>query len=196
MLRQVVLVIALAALAALGGCPGSTATAPRTAAVSGERLTVPGAPVPIYAYAGPIVAYADGDRGAYVVRVAAGAAGDPVRAELAARGSDDVVGDDGYVMRLTAAEREAMAGRAGVVAVSPLQPSARRRDVAAATAATRAVRIDLFADATTDEGAAIAAWIAMRGGRVRWQGPTALIAELPVDAVGAAASLSPVRWVE
>ena len=58
------------------------------------------------------------------------------------------------------------------------------------------VRIDLFADASADEAAAVAAWIGWRGGTVGWRGPTALTATLPADQIGPASRLSPIRWVE
>ncbi len=166
--------------------------------VSGERLVVPGAPVALYAYPDVIATYPADERGAYVVRLAAGPDGDRVRATLEAAHGDDLVGDDGHVARLTAAERDLLAARPEVLAVSPLAPGDRRPEDRPPASAGGAVelRIDLFADASADEAAAIAAWIAWKGGAVHWQGPTALTATLPVESIVAASRLSPVRWVE
>lgn len=202
MRRWLALRSSLALAAALGlGCPGAGPGAqPPAVAVSGERLDVPGAPIALYAYPEVIASYPADDRGAYVVRLAAGPAGARARAALEAAHGDDVVGDDGHVARLTAAERDLLAARPEVLAVSPLAPGDRRARVASAatpsSAARTEVRIDLFADASADEAAAVAAWIAWKGGVVHWQGPTALTAELPADAIVAASRLSPVRWVE
>ncbi len=202
------LAVALAGLTAatvLGGCPAPTgvpsgARAPAVVARA-ERVETPGAPIAIYLYPETITAYPDDDRGAYVVRLGPGPEGDAARAELEALSGGDLVGDDGHVVRLSAAAQAALVGRPGVRAVSPLQPAERRPPAASslaasATAASVAVRIDLFADASADEAAAVAAWITARGGVIGWRGPTALAAELPRAAIAAAARLSPVRWVE
>lgn len=141
-------------------------------------------------------AYPADDRGAYVVHVAPGPAGARTRAALEAAHGDDVLGDDGLVARLTAAERDELATHAEVLAVTPLAPIDRRAMVGSAATGAVEVRIDLFADARADEAAAVAAWIAWKGGTVHWQGPTALTATLPAVAIVAASRLSPVRWVE
>lgn len=183
-------------IAALGGCPKAAGPGPYPAVVaSGERLMVPGAAVALYAYPDTIVAYPVEDRGAYEVRLAAGPDGDRVRAEWGGR-LDDLV-DDGYAVRLGADERTRLAATAGVIAVVPLQPAQRRSTRAPVVTEGQAdVRLDLFADVSTDEGAAVAAWIEWRGGAVTWRGRAALTARLAVDDIAAAARLSPVRWVE
>ena len=193
MVRSAALVFVIGAL---GGCPRVQPEPRELAGPSSDgRLMVPGAAVAIYAYAEVIAAYPAEDRGAYVVRLAAGPDGDRVRAGLDGH-LDDVV-DDGHAIRLGPSERDAMREEPGVVAVVPLQPAQRRSARAPMIKDGQAeVRIDLFTDVGADEVAAIRAWIAWRGGTVTWQGPTALTARLPVDAIAAAARLSPVRWVE
>lgn len=160
-----------------------------------QVLAVPGATASLYAYPETIEAYAPADRGAYVLRL--GGSADERRvlaAELAA--GDDGFGDDGYVVRLDAAAAAALATRAGVVAVTPLQPRDRLGLVVDRATELPEVRIELFADAGAAEVDAIAAWIAWRGGRVLWRGRTALRARVPLEARTEAAHLSVVRWIE
>lgn len=183
----------LMVIAVLGACHRGGAARPHPTE-EGEWLTVPGAERGLYAYGSSIAEYAHDDRGGYVVVVSPEAGGDAARAEIAARAGDDVLGDDAYVMRMTARERDALRARAGVVGVVPLQPGDRSTSRAGLDG--RDVRIDLFDDASADEVAAVAAWIAWRGGAVRWRGPRSLVASLPTGAIADAARLSPVRWVE
>lgn len=200
-MRSVVAAVGLIGLLAAGCGPAGPAATPAPARItSGERVAVPGAADVLVAYPETIIAYRADDRGAYVVVLEPGPAGDAVRARLRAGGDADAVGDDGEVRRLTAAEHEALITTAGVRAIPVLQPSERRSAVTMAAAraggAPVDVRIDLFYDASADEAAAVAAWIAWRGGTVGWRGPTALTATLPADQIGPASRLSPVRWVE
>lgn len=186
MLRTLLIATTLVGLA---GCPRGAPERPE--APAGERVQLPGVAIALYAYPETIAAYVEADRGAYVVRIADGV--DGARAALEAQAGDDVLGDDGLVLRLTSAERAAVAARPGVVEVRPLQPAERR---AARAPEPSTLRIDLFADASADETAAVAAWIASVGGSVTWRGATALVAALPPAQIAAAARLSPVRWVE
>lgn len=160
-----------------------------------QRLAVPGAAVALYAYPEAIERYAPDDRGAYLVRIS-GSADErrAIAAELAA--GDDVVGDDGYVVRLDATRATALAARPGVVAVTPLQPTARLGIIVDRATELPEVRIDLFADASGAEVDAVAAWVTWRGGRVLWRGRAALRARVPLEARSEAARLSVVRWIE
>ena len=101
-----------------------------------------------------------------------------------------------YVVRRTAAEVAALTGRAEVLAVSPLQAVDRRGVLVDTATELPEVRIELFADASADEVAAIAAWVTWRGGQVLWRGPTALRARVPHEARTEAGQLSIVRWIE
>jgi hypothetical protein len=119
--------------------------------------------------------------------------------------ADDVSGD-GFVVRLDDGARARIAALAEVGAIVPLAPAARLGAIGAASATTGAttagsagatiVRVDLFDDASADEGAAVAAWIAAHGGSVVTRAPTALVARLDRSSAIAAASLPAVRWVE
>jgi hypothetical protein len=109
---------------------------------------------------------------------------------------DDLHGDDGYVVRLTAAEVATWRGRAEVHAVAPLQPSDRQGVLVDRATELPEVRIDLLPDASADELAAVAAWVTWRGGQVLWRGRAALRARLPHEAREEAARLSVVRWIE
>ncbi|MEZ4399861.1 MAG: hypothetical protein R3B06_07570 [Kofleriaceae bacterium] len=160
-----------------------------------QVLTPAGAPVPLYSYPEALAAYAPGDRGAYVVRLAGDAATRQRAAAQLALG-DDVAGDDAYVIRLDATTAAALAARPGVVAVAPLAPADRRGVLVDRASAAPEVRVELFADATADEVAAVAAWITWRGGQVRWQGRAALRAQVPLEARTEASRLSVVRWIE
>lgn len=154
-----------------------------------------GAPVALYAYGEVIGDYAPEDRGAYVVQLAG--APETRRAAAARLGAgDDLHGDDGYVVRLTAAEVATWRGRAEVHAVGPLQPVDRRGALVDRGSELPEVRIELFADATADEVEALAAWITWRGGAVAWRGRTAVRAQLPQEARDEASRLSIVRWIE
>lgn len=183
----------LAALALVATC-GPPAPRPRAPAEPWERLEVRDAPIPLYLYPDVIERYAPDDRGAYVVRVPDGP---ERRGVLEAIGAgDDIAGDDGYVVRLAAAERDEAAGRSGVAGVAPLQPADRRSLLVDRATELPEVRIDLFRDASPDEVAAIGAWIVARGGRVLWSGRIALRARVPREAIAEASRLSPVRWIE
>ncbi|HVK73866.1 MAG TPA: hypothetical protein VM734_11130 [Kofleriaceae bacterium] len=190
------------ALVVIAACRTAPAPTPVPAA-PWQQLAVPGAPAPLIAYPDPIERYAPADRGAYVVRIA-GASGEPAddearRALVASLGAgDDILGEDGYIVRLSAAARDALATRPGVASVAILQPSDRRSMVLLADRSDELpeVRIDLFADATADEVAAVAAWVDWRGGRVLWRGRAALRARVPREAFEEASRLSPVRWIE
>ncbi len=154
-----------------------------------------GAPLALFAYGEVIADYAPEDRGAYLVQLAG--APESRRAAAARLGAgDDLHGDDGYVVRLTAAEVAAWRGRAEVRAVAPLQPVDRRGALVDRGSELPEVRIELFADATADEVAALAAWITWRGGAVAWRGRTAVRAQLPQEARAEASRLSIVRWIE
>lgn len=193
------------ALVALAGCPrgapvrdGRHATAPGANAEgdpAAERVALPGQ-APLYLYAATITTYPADDRGAYVVDVEAGVAGDAARAQL----GDDVIGEAGRVVRLSAEERGRVATMAGVRGVRALQPVERAAPSLAARAAAAGdaidVRIELFADARAAEVDAVAAWIEAAHGRVTWRGPTALTATVPSAAIVRVPRLSPVRWVE
>lgn len=179
-------------LIAAAACSGRTA-GPR-APDPWQRVEPAGAAVALYAYPETIERYAPEDRGAYVVRVPDGPERRAVLEGLGA--TDDITGEDGYVVRLAAAERDAVAARAGVSGVEILQPAARRSPLVDRTAARPEARIDLFRDATPDEVAAVAAWIVERGGTVSWKGRIAVRAEAPREVLSEAARLSPVRWVE
>ncbi len=184
------LLVGVAALAACSGAPARPPVAPDP----WQQLAVRDAPIAMFLYPDPIERYAPGDRGAYVVRVP-----DLTerRAVLAAvGGGDDLSGEDGFVVRLDAAARDAVAARPGVTAVAILQPADRRSLLIDRATELPETRIDLFLDATGDEVAAVAAWITSRGGRVLWQGRIALRARLPREAVAEASRLSPVRWIE
>jgi hypothetical protein len=123
--------------------------------------------------------------------------GDERRGVLEAIGAgDDIAGDDGYVVRLGAAERDAVAARSGVAGVQILQPTDRRSLLVDKTTELPEVRIDLFRDAKTEEVASVGAWIVARGGRVLWKGRIALRARVPREAIAEASRLSPVRWIE
>jgi hypothetical protein len=159
-----------------------------------EKLEVRDAPVALYLYPDVIERYAPDDRGAYVVHVPDGPERRAVVEAIGA--SDDISGEDGYVVRLGATEREAVATRAGVSGVQILQPADRRSLLVDRTTELPEVRIDLFRDASTDEVTAVGAWIAARGGRVLWSGRAALRARVPREAVAEASRLSPVRWIE
>ncbi len=184
-----------AGLVASAGCPGGARPKAVAAPVGWEVLQPTGTAVALYRYDEPIAAYAPEDRGAYVVRV---------RGEVEARHAaavalgvgDDVVGDDGYVVRRTAAEVAALTARAEVLAVSPLQAVDRRGVLVDTATELPEVRIELFADASADEVAAIAAWVSWRGGQVLWRGPTAVRARVPHEARTEAGQLSIVRWIE
>ncbi|MBK9037367.1 MAG: hypothetical protein IPL61_40020 [Myxococcales bacterium] len=183
--------LALVIGAACGSSPRSVVPAPDPWA----RLTPAGAPIALWSYPEAIERYAPEDRGAYVVRVRGSA---EERAAEAARfgATDDLVGADGYVVRLDAPALAALATRPPIASVAPLQPSDRRGLLADRATELPEVRIDLFADATTDEVAAVAAWVTWRGGQVLWQGPRALRARVPHEARDEAARLSVVRWIE
>lgn len=159
-----------------------------------ERLELRDAPATLYLYPDVIERYAPDDRGAYVVQVPDGA---ERRGVLEAIGAgDDIAGDDGYVVRLGAAERDAIAARGGVAGVQILQPVDRRSLLVDKTTELPEVRIDLFRDATAEEIASVGAWIVARGGRVLWKGRIALRARVPREAIAEASRLSPVRWIE
>lgn len=152
------------------------------------------APAALYLYPEVIERYAPDDRGAYVVRVPDGP---ERRGVLEAIGAgDDITGDDGYVVRLGAAERDAVAARAGVAGVQILQPADRRSLLVDKATEIPEVRIDLFRDATSEEVASVGAWIVARGGRVLWTGRIALRARVPREAIAEGSRLSPVRWIE
>ena len=178
------------------GCPGGAARPVAPAAADPwQRVEVPHTALVLYAYPDTITAYAPDDRGAYVVRIGGDeAARRALAAELGA--ADDLIGDDGYVARLGAAEATALSGRAGVVAVTPLQPRDRLGAMIDRTVELPEIRVDLFADARPDEVEAVAAWIVWRGGTVSWRGRTALRARVPLEARTEAARLSVVRWIE
>lgn len=177
----------------LVGCGGPAARA-RAPAEPWERLAVRDAPVALYLYPEVIERYAPDDRGAYVVRVPDGP---ERRGVLEAIGAgDDIAGEDGYVVRLSAAERDEVAARSGVASVQILQPADRRSLLVDRATELPEVRIDLFRDASADEIAAVGAWIAARGGRVLWSGRIALRGRVPREAIAEASRLSPVRWIE
>ncbi len=152
------------------------------------------APVPLYLYPDALERYAPDDRGAYIVRVPDGPERRGVLEAIGA--SDDIAGEDGYVVRLTTAERDEVAAKRGVAGVEPLQPADRRSLLVDRTTELPEVRIDLFRDASPDEVAAVGAWIVARGGRVLWSGRIALRARMPREAIAEASRLSPVRWIE
>ena len=182
------------ALIVVGACSAAPpAAAP--AATPWARLTPAGAPIALWSYPEAIERYAPEDRGAYVVRVRGSA---EARAAEAARlgATDDLVGADGYVVRLDAPAAAALATRPVIAGVAPLQPHDRRGLLTDRATELPEVRIDLFADATVDEVAAVAAWVTWRGGQVLWQGPRALRARVPHEARDEAARLSVVRWIE
>ena len=185
--------LALALALALAGC-GAPA-APKPPPPPWQRVQPAGAPIGLLAYGDHIDQYAPDDRGAYVVRIEGDAA---ARAALAATlgATDDVVGADGYVLRLDASAATALATRAGVRGVAPLQPVDRRGVLVDRGTELPEVRIDLFTDASPDELAAVAAWVSWRGGQVLWRGRAALRARLPHEARDEAARLSVVRWIE
>lgn len=177
---------------ALAACGTPARPAPTT---PWQRVQPTGAPVALVSYGAHIDAYAPDDRGAYVVQLD----GDPTaRAALAATlgATDDVVGADGYVLRLDATAARDLAGRAGVRAIAPLQPSDRQGVLIDRGTELPEVRIDLLPDASADELAAVAAWVTWRGGQVLWRGRAALRARLPHAAREEAARLSVVRWIE
>jgi hypothetical protein len=181
-----VLVLALAAC--------SSTTHPKAPADPWEKLEVRDAPVALYLYPETIERYAPDDRGAYVVRVPDGP---ERRGVLEAIGAgDDISGEDGYVVRLAAADQRAIAARPGVAGVQILQPADRRSLLVDKATELPEVRVDLFRDATGDEVAAVGAWITARGGRVLWTGRIALRARVPREAIAEASRLSPVRWIE
>ncbi|MBE7449137.1 MAG: hypothetical protein HS111_09635 [Kofleriaceae bacterium] len=181
----------LAAALAAAAC---RTPAPAAPPAPWQVVEVAGAPRPLYLYPEPIERYAPDDRGAYVVRVPDGPERDAVVAAVGA--GDDLVGVDGFVIRLVAAGRDALAARAGVAEVAILQPAARRSRLVDGAAEVAEVRVDLFADAHADEVAAVAAWLEARGGRVLWRGRAALRARVPRAAIAEASRLSPVRWIE
>jgi len=186
-------------LAALAAACHRGPTSPAARPDAWQRLTVPGAPVPLYAYPETIERYAPDDRGAYVVRIAPGEDAAALARSLGA--TDDILGEDGYVVRLDDGQRTTLAARPGVTAVAILQPAERRsllldRAPAADPATLPEARIDLFADASPDEVAAVAAWVTWRGGEVTWQGRLAVQARLPREVFHEASRLSPVRWIE
>lgn len=190
MARGLLIVTAvLACQACRGAAPPSPAPADPW-----QRLEVAGAPVALFLYPDPIERYSPEDRGAYVVHVGDGEGRRALLDELGT--TDDIAGSDGHVVRLDAAARDALTRRPGVRAVQILQPADRRSLLVDRTTELPEARIDLFRDATPDEVAAVAAWIGKRGGRVLWQGRTALRARLPREALSEASRLSPVRWVE
>ncbi|HUQ04916.1 MAG TPA: hypothetical protein VM261_20580 [Kofleriaceae bacterium] len=177
----------------LAAACGST-TRPKPPADPWEKLEVRDAPVALYLYPEVIERYAPDDRGAYVVRVPDGP---ERRGVLEAIGAgDDITGEDGYVVRLGAADEPAVAARQGVAGVQILQPADRRSLLVDRTTELPEVRIDLFRDARSDEVAAVGAWIVARGGRVLWTGRIALRARMPREAIAEASRLSPVRWIE
>jgi hypothetical protein len=181
--------IVITVLACRGAAPP-----PAAPAEPWQRLEIAGAPVALFLYPDPIERYAPQDRGAYVVHIADG---DGQRALLDELGTtDDIAGSDGHVVRLDTATRDALTRRPGVRDVQILQPADRRSLLVDKTTELPEARIDLFHDATPDEVAAVAAWIGARGGRVLWQGRTALRARIPREALSEASRLSPVRWVE
>ena len=106
---------------------------------------------------------------------------------------DDTVGD-GFVVRLDEAARARVAAMPAVAAIAPLPAAAKHGALPAS--GTAAVRIDLFADASSAEVDAVAAWVAAHGGAVAARGPAWLDATLPADAAAAAAQLAEVRWIE
>jgi hypothetical protein len=174
-------------------CSGAPAR-PKPPADPWERLEVRDAPAALFLYPDVIERYAPEDRGAYVVRVPDG----PERRDVleAIGAGDDIAGDDGYVVRLGAAERDAVAARAGVAGVQILQPADRRSLLVDKATELPEVRIDLFRDASAGEIASVGAWIVARGGRVLWTGRIALRARVPREAIAEASRLSPVRWIE
>lgn len=182
----------LGVLALLAAC-GSPAR-PRPPSDPWEKLEIRDAPTALYLYPEVIERYAPDDRGAYVVRVPEG----PERRGLLETigAGDDITGEDGYVVRLGATERDAVAARRGVADVQILQPADRRSLLVDPTTELPEVRIDLFRDASTDEVAAVGAWVVARGGRVLWTGRIALRARVPREAIAEASRLSPVRWIE
>lgn len=184
-----------AALVVGAGCPSGARPKTVAAPVAWEVLRPTGTAAALYRYDEPIAAYAAEDRGAYVVHVR-GDSETRHAAAIALGVGDDVVGDDGYVVRRTAAEASALATRAEVSAVAPLQAVDRRGLLVDTATELPEVRIELFADATTDEVAALAAWVTWRGGQVLWQGPSALRARVPHEARTEAGQLSIVRWIE
>jgi hypothetical protein len=183
--RSLLLVLALAA------CSGTPKRADPWEVVRAEGAT-------LYVYPEVIERYAPDDRGGYVIHPPAGAGAEAREAlieALAPADPDDIV-DDGVVMRLGAAERDAMAARPDVGAVVILQPDLRRGMLWDRDAATAEVRIDLFADADDAEREAVASWLEKRGAIIEWRGPAALRARVPQDAIRDVARLGPVRWVE
>lgn len=191
-IRRLGALLCVAGFACRGGdARRSTAPAPDP----WQRVELPHSAVTLYAYPDPIVRYAPDDRGGYVVHLA-GEAGARRALAIELRAGDDVVGDDGYVLRLTEAEATALAARAGVTAVTPLAASARLGAMIDRSSELPEVRIELFADARADEVEAMAAWVAWRGGTVSWTGRTALRARLPLEVRADAARLSVVRWIE
>jgi hypothetical protein len=186
--------VALASVVAvLVACHGTPPSTPRPAE-PWQRLELPGAPVALFLYPDPIERYAPDDRGAYLVHVTEGVERRAALEELGS--SDDIAGADGFVLRLSEAERATALTRPGITGVQILQPADRRSLLVDRTTELPEARIDLFRDASPDEVAAVAAWIEARGGRVLWKGRLALRARLPREALAEAARLGPVRWVE
>jgi|GEM_PF-2695344 len=187
--------LGLCLIAILVGCSGGARHVVAPAPDPWERVEVPHSDAALYVYPEAITRYAPHDRGAYVVRIAGDAAARrAVASELHA--GDELYGDDGYVVRLEAAAATALAARAGITSVTPLQPTDRIGNVVDRTSELVEVRVELFADARADEVAAVAAWITWRGGAVSWQGRTALRARVPLEARTEASRLSVVRWIE
>src|SRR4051794_7832997 len=109
--RVVVVALSLAA-----GCRPPPPTAPVAVEPDPwETVVVPGASAPLYLYPAVIARYSPRDRGAYVVRVrgtdveARRALARTLVRSLPGRDPDDVVDEDGFVVRLTGAERDALA---------------------------------------------------------------------------------------
>lgn len=184
--------VAVAVVVSLAGCRPSP---PRGPAPTWQTVQPDGAPQPLYFYADEIAGYAPDDRGAYVVRVDGDAAARRAIGQDLAR-TVDVFGDDGFVVRGTAAEAAAWAARPGVRAVAPLQPVDRRGVLVDRGTELPEVRVELFADAAPAEVDALTAWITWRGGQVLWRGKAAVRARLPHEARVEASRLSSVRWIE
>jgi hypothetical protein len=196
--RVVVVALTLAA-----GCRPPPPTKPLVVeADPWETVVVPGASAPLYLYPAVIARYAPRDRGAYVVRVR----GTDVEARralarllirrLPGREPDDVVDDDGFVVRLTAEEHDVLAQRPEVRRIDILQPTERVGRAYDRERPAPEVRIDLFADATDGERDALARWLAMRGGEVIWSGGRGLRARLASPLITEAARIGIVRWIE
>ncbi|MCB9560672.1 MAG: hypothetical protein H6709_24670 [Kofleriaceae bacterium] len=194
-LAAATVVVAALALALASGCGGATPPRPTE---PWQRVLPPGATHALYLYPEVIERYAPDDAGGYLVHAPAGADGAAraaLIASLAPPDPDDVV-RDGVVVRLDAAGRDALAGRADVGAVEVLQPADRLGFLWDQDAAVAEVRVDLFVGASDDERDAVAAWLEGRGAVVVWRGPAALRARVPQDAIRDLARLGPVRWVE